>query len=148
MLNHKPVVIHTFFPTCWKPAEGLLEVRWKGAPVATKEGDVQVIRDGLTFKRYFTKEGVHPFDEIEWELRDAVIPNYKEGGNAFEQREVEFPVTWSQNATNIVSQKYFRGHLGTPQREWSVRHLVGRIVDSITNWGRKSIALVRTSPEA
>jgi ribonucleoside-diphosphate reductase alpha chain len=105
--------------------------------VATKEGDVQVIRDGLTFKRYFTKEGVHPFDEIEWELRDAVIPNYKEGGNAFEQREVEFPVTWSQNATNIVSQKYFRGHLGTPQREWSVRHLVGRIVDSITNWGRK-----------
>jgi ribonucleoside-diphosphate reductase alpha chain len=105
--------------------------------VATKEGDVQVIRDGLTFKRYFTKEGVHPFDEIEWELRDAVIPNYKEGGNAFEQREVEFPVTWSQNATNIVSQKYFRGHLGTPQREWSVRHLVGRIVDSITNWGKK-----------
>jgi ribonucleoside-diphosphate reductase alpha chain len=105
--------------------------------VATKEGDVQVIRDGLTFKRYFTKEGVHPFDEIGWELRDAVIPNYKEGGNAFEQREVEFPVTWSQNATNIVSQKYFRGHLGTPQREWSVRHLVGRIVDSITNWGRK-----------
>jgi len=105
--------------------------------VATKEGDVQVIRDGLTFKRYFTKEGVHPFDEIGWELRDAVIPNYKEGGNAFEQREVEFPVTWSQNATNIVSQKYFRGHLGTPQREWSVRHLVGRIVDSITNWGKK-----------
>ncbi len=105
--------------------------------MATKEGDVQVIRDGLTFKRYFTEEGVHPFDEIGWELRDAVIPNYKEGGNAFEQREVEFPVTWSQNATNIVSQKYFRGHLGTPQREWSVRHLVGRIVDSITNWGRK-----------
>ncbi len=105
--------------------------------MATKEGDVQVIRDGLTFKRYFTEEGVHPFEQIEWELRDAVIPNYKEGGNAFEQREVEFPVTWSQNATNIVSQKYFRGHLGTPQREWSVRHLVGRIVDSITNWGRK-----------
>ncbi|MEX2204210.1 MAG: vitamin B12-dependent ribonucleotide reductase [Actinomycetota bacterium] len=105
--------------------------------MATKEGDVQVIRDGLTFKRYFTKEGVHPFDEIGWELRDAVIPNYKEGGNAFEQREVDFPVTWSQNATNIVSQKYFRGHLGTPQREWSVRHLVGRIVDSITTWGKK-----------
>jgi ribonucleoside-diphosphate reductase alpha chain len=105
--------------------------------VATKEGDVQVIRDGLTFKRYFTKDDAHPFDEIEWELRDAVIPNFKDGGNAFEQREVEFPVTWSQNATNIVAQKYFRGPLGTPQRESSVRQLVGRVVDTITGWGRK-----------
>ena len=105
--------------------------------MATKEGDVQVIREGLTFKRYFTREGVHPFDEVEWETRDAVIPNYKEGGNAFEQRDVEFPVTWSQNATNIVAQKYFRGPLGTPQRESSVRQLVGRVVDTITGWGRK-----------
>jgi ribonucleoside-diphosphate reductase alpha chain len=105
--------------------------------VATKEGDVQVIRDGLTFKRFFTEEGVHPFDEIEWELRDAVIPNFKDGGNAFEQRDVEFPITWSQNATNIVAQKYFRGPLGTPQRESSVRQLVGRVVDTITGWGRK-----------
>ncbi|HEU4832640.1 MAG TPA: hypothetical protein VFU18_08035, partial [Actinomycetota bacterium] len=71
--------------------------------MATKEGDVRGIREGLTFKRYFTRDGVHPFDEIEWETRDAVIPNYKEGGNAFEQRDVEFPVTWSQNATNIVA---------------------------------------------
>ena len=71
----------------------------------------------LTFKRYFTTEGRHPFDDVEWEIRDAVIPNYKEGGNAFEQRDVEFPTTWSQNATNIVAQKYFRGTLGTPQRE-------------------------------
>jgi ribonucleoside-diphosphate reductase alpha chain len=105
--------------------------------VATKEGDVQVIRDGLTFKRFFTEEGVHPFDEIEWELRDAVIPNFKDGGNAFEQGDVEFPVAWSQNATNIVAQKYFRGPLGTPQRESSVRQLVGRVVDTITGWGRK-----------
>ena len=105
--------------------------------MATKEGDVQVIRDGLTFKRFFTREGTHPFDEIEWETRDAVIPNYKEGGNAFEQRDVEFPVSWSQNATNIVAQKYFRGPLGTPQRESSVRQLVGRVVDTITGWGRK-----------
>jgi ribonucleoside-diphosphate reductase alpha chain len=108
-----------------------------GVSVATKEGDVRVIREGLTFKRYFTQEGVHPFDEIEWEERDAVIPNYKEGGNAFEQRGVEFPVSWSQNATNIVAQKYFRGPLGTPQREWSVRQLVGRVVDTITGWGRR-----------
>ena len=105
--------------------------------MATKEGDVRGIREGLTFKRYFTSDGVHPFDEIEWETRDAVIPNFKEGGNAFEQRDVEFPVAWSQNATNIVAQKYFRGPLGTPQRESSVRQLVGRVVDTITGWGRR-----------
>jgi ribonucleoside-diphosphate reductase alpha chain len=104
--------------------------------MATREGDVEVIRDGLTFTRYFTTEGVHPFDEVEWETRDAVIPNYKEGGNAFEQRDVEFPASWSQNATNIVAQKYFRGTLGTPQRESSVRQLVSRVVDTITGWGR------------
>ena len=105
--------------------------------MATKEGDVEVIRRGLTFRRWFTKEGVHPFDEVEWEIRDAVIPNYKEGGNAFEQRDVEFPKSWSQNATNIVAQKYFRGPLGTPQRESSVRQLVGRVVDTIRRWGLK-----------
>jgi ribonucleoside-diphosphate reductase alpha chain len=103
--------------------------------VATREHDVRTT--GLTFKRYFTKDGVHPFDEIDWETRDAVIPNYKEGGNAFEQRDVEFPRTWSQNATNIVAQKYFRGPLGTPERESSVRQLIGRVVDTIAGWGRK-----------
>jgi ribonucleoside-diphosphate reductase alpha chain len=106
--------------------------------VATREGDVEVIREGLTFTRFFTTEGTHPFDQIEWETRDAVIPNYKEGGNAFEQRDVEFPRSWSQNATNIVAQKYFRGTLGTPQRETSVRQLVSRVVDTITGWGRKN----------
>jgi ribonucleoside-diphosphate reductase alpha chain len=106
--------------------------------VATREGDVEVIREGLTFKRFFTQEGTHPFDQVEWETRDAVIPNYKEGGNAFEQRDVEFPRSWSQNATNIVAQKYFRGTLGTAQRETSVRQLVARVVDTITGWGRKN----------
>ena len=106
--------------------------------MVTREGDVEVIREGLTFSRYFTSEGVHPFDQVEWEVRDAVIPNYKEGGNAFEQRDVEFPITWSQNSTNIVAQKYFRGTLGTPQRETSVRQLVGRVVDTITGWGTKN----------
>jgi ribonucleoside-diphosphate reductase alpha chain len=100
--------------------------------------DVQVINDGLTFRRHFSSEGTHPFDEIEWETRDAVIPNFKEGGNAFEQRNVEFPVSWSQNATNIVAQKYFRGHLGTPERESSVRQLVSRVVDTIRGWGEKN----------
>ncbi|MGZ6544188.1 MAG: vitamin B12-dependent ribonucleotide reductase [Actinomycetota bacterium] len=106
--------------------------------MATREDDVEVIRQGLTFKRYFTSESAHPFEEVEWETRDAVIPNYKEGGNAFEQRDVEFPASWSQNATNIVAQKYFRGTLGTPQRESSVRQLVSRVVDTITGWGRKN----------
>ncbi len=92
---------------------------------------------GLAVKRFYTKPGVHPYDEIEWDIRDAVIPNFKEGGNAFEQRKVEFPVTWSQNATNIVAQKYFRGPLGTPQRERSVRQLVDRVADTITSWGWK-----------
>jgi ribonucleoside-diphosphate reductase alpha chain len=105
--------------------------------VETREGDVEVVGRGLTFKRFFTKDGVHPFDEIEWEVRDAVIPNFKEGGNAFEQRDVEFPKSWSQNATNIVAQKYFRGHLGTPQRESSVRQLAGRVVDTIRRWGAR-----------
>jgi ribonucleoside-diphosphate reductase alpha chain len=100
--------------------------------------DVQVIKDGLSFRRHFSTEGTHPFDEVEWETRDAVIPNFKEGGNAFEQRNVEFPVSWSQNATNIVAQKYFRGHLGTPERESSVRQLVSRVVDTIRGWGEKN----------
>jgi ribonucleoside-diphosphate reductase alpha chain len=106
--------------------------------VATKHDDVEVIREGLTFKRAFTTEGRHPFDDVEWETRDAVIPNYKEGGNAFEQRDVEFPKDWSQNATNIVAQKYFRGTLGTPQRESSVRQLAGRVVDTIRGWGTRN----------
>ncbi len=92
----------------------------------------------MRFRRHFSTEGTHPFDEVEWETRDAVIPNFKEGGNAFEQRNVEFPVSWSQNATNIVAQKYFRGHLGTPERESSVRQLVSRVVDTIRGWGEKN----------
>src|SRR5205807_8312566 len=106
------------------------------ADLATKERDMTGGR-GLTSQRYFTRDGVHPFDEVEWEVRDAVIPNYKEGGNAFEQRGVEFPAEWSQNATNIVAQKYFRGPLGTPQRESSVRQLISRVVDTIRRWGVK-----------
>jgi ribonucleoside-diphosphate reductase alpha chain len=105
--------------------------------MATRERDVRSKPEGLTFKRHFTTEGVHPFDEVEWDVRDAVIPNFKEGGNAFEQRDVEFPASWSQNATNIVAQKYFRGPLGTPQRETSVRQMIGRVVDTITAWGTK-----------
>jgi ribonucleoside-diphosphate reductase alpha chain len=91
---------------------------------------------GLEFERFFTKDGVDPFDEIDWELRSALIANEK-GELVFEQRDVEFPKFWSQQATNIVVSKYFRGQIGTPQRERSVKQLVGRVVDTITMWARE-----------
>jgi len=94
-------------------------------------------RKGLQVRRLFTTEGVHPYDELTWERRDAVITNWRDGSTAFEQRDLEFPSTWSQNATNIVSQKYFRGPLGTPQREHSVRQMVDRVAGTVTNWGVK-----------
>src|ERR1700755_142060 len=93
---------------------------------------------GIGIRRHFTTAGVHPYDTVEWERRDARIQNYKDGTDAFFQPDVEFPVSWSQNATNIVAQKYFRGTLGTPQRETSVRQLVGRVVDTITGWGSEN----------
>ena len=90
---------------------------------------------GLEFARVFTREGVDPFDEVEWELRSAVIGNER-GEVVFEQRDVEFPKFWSQQATNIVVSKYFRGTIGTPDRERSVKQLIGRVVDTITGWAR------------
>ncbi|MFN2588707.1 MAG: vitamin B12-dependent ribonucleotide reductase [Actinomycetota bacterium] len=82
---------------------------------------------GLGIRRHFTTEGVHPYDEVEWELRDAVIQNYRTGEVAFEQKGIEFPKTWSQNATNIVAQKYFRGALDSPRREHSVKQMIDRV---------------------
>ncbi len=90
---------------------------------------------GLSIERRFSAAGVHPFDQIEWEIRDAVIGNPE--SPAFEQRGVEFPRSWSQNATNIVAQKYFRGQLGTPERESSVKQMIGRVAGTISNWGRE-----------
>jgi ribonucleoside-diphosphate reductase alpha chain len=90
---------------------------------------------GLTFPRFFTEADVDPFDEVEWDLRAAVIGNER-GEVVFEQRDVEIPKAWSQQATNIVVSKYFRGQIGTPDRERSVKQLVGRVVDTITEWGR------------
>ncbi len=91
---------------------------------------------GLRFERRFTRPGIHPYDEIEWEIRDAVIGNEK-GAVIFEQRGVETPKFWSQTATNVVVSKYFRGQLDTPGRETSVRQLIGRVVDTIAEWGRQ-----------
>ena len=96
---------------------------------------VPVNAPGLDYERFFTQEGLDPFDEVEWEVRSAVIGNEK-GNVVFEQRDVEIPKFWSQQATNIVVSKYFRGVIGTPERERSVKQLIGRVVDTITAWGR------------
>ena len=91
---------------------------------------------GLKISRYFTRAGIHPYDEIEWELRNASITNEK-GKVVFEQSNVEIPKSWSLMATQVVVSKYFRGPLSTPQREYSVRQMISRVVDTITGWGRK-----------
>src|SRR3712207_4585613 len=88
----------------------------------------------LSIRRRFTTPGQHPFDTVTWELRDARIGHGDKV--AFEQREVEFPATWSQNATNIVAQKYFRGQLDSPTRERSVKQMIGRVAGTIADWGR------------
>ncbi len=90
---------------------------------------------GLSIRRLFSERGIHPFDAVEWELRDARIGFGDRV--AFEQRGVEFPAAWSQNATNIVAQKYFRGQIGSPTRERSVRQMIGRVAGTIARWGRE-----------
>src|SRR6266568_4565548 len=107
-----------------------------GTEEATAEVVNTVVEEGarLGVKRFFTIPGRDPFDEIEWETRDAVIPG--RDGPAFDQKSVEFPKFWSQTATNIVAQKYFRGRMGSPERESSVKQMIGRVVDTIGGWGR------------
>ena len=90
---------------------------------------------GIGIRRHFTTDGVHPYDELTWERRDARITNFRDGTVAFEQLDVEFPTTWSLNATNIVAQKYFRGTPGTTERESSLRQVIDRVADTITQWG-------------
>jgi ribonucleoside-diphosphate reductase alpha chain len=104
-----------------------------GAPQSSV---AEVVRPGkaLTVERLFTEPGTHPFDAVEWELRDARIGHGDRV--AFEQQGVEFPKSWSQNATNIVAQKYFRGQLGSPERESSVKEMISRVAGTITGWGR------------
>src|SRR5918999_2014542 len=88
---------------------------------------------GLTFERRWTTPGVHPYDEVTWETRSATISN-ESGKTVFEQNDVEVPSFWSQLATNVVVSKYFRGHIGTPQREHSVKQLIDRVVNTICAW--------------
>jgi ribonucleoside-diphosphate reductase alpha chain len=92
---------------------------------------------GLTLRRIYTRDGVHPYEDITWERRDVVMTNWRDGSVNFEQHGVEFPDFWSVNAANIVTTKYFRGAVGTPQREWSLKQLVDRVVDTYTAAGRE-----------
>ena len=110
----------------------------------TTEEVVNTVRDEgsrLGVRRYFTIPGRDPFDEIEWETRDAFIPG--RNGPAFEQNGVEFPKFWSQTATNIVAQKYFRGRLSSPEREASVKQMIGRVVDTDRRVGPRGRLLRR-----
>jgi ribonucleoside-diphosphate reductase alpha chain len=95
-------------------------------------------RKGLTIQRIHTRDGVHPYDDVTWERRDVVMTNWRDGSINFEQRGVEFPEFWSVNAANIVTTKYFRGAVGTPQREWSLKQLVDRVVDVYVAGGLKN----------
>src|SRR5262245_58920623 len=106
----------------------------RGAEVGVSQNAPTETRRGLTLRRHFVPAGVNPYDEVEWDVRSAIIQG--EGGETvFEQRDVEVPRPWSQLATNVVVSKYFRGPLGTPQRERSVRQLIGRVVSTIGEWG-------------
>ena len=93
-------------------------------------------QSGLAIKRHFSREGVHPYDEVEWETRDALIGNPE--SPAFVQRDIEFPLSWSQNATNIVAQKYFRGGLDSPDRERSVKQMISRVAGTIAAKGNEA----------
>jgi ribonucleoside-diphosphate reductase alpha chain len=99
------------------------------APAITAAGD------GVSVGRRFTEAGVSPFDAVEWEIRDALIGDPE--SPAFKQERVEFPKSWSQNATNIVAQKYFRGRMDSPERESSVKQMIGRVAGTIAEWGRE-----------
>ena len=105
-----------------------------GAKVPGEAGKKKAKRK-LTVPRVFTTEGVHPYDEVNWEQRDVVMTNWRDGTVNFEQRGVEFPDFWSINATNIVTSKYFRGAVGSPQRERGLRQLIDRVVKTYVKAG-------------
>jgi ribonucleoside-diphosphate reductase alpha chain len=106
-----------------------------GRSGAARGGKAPGGKGGLTIERAFTTQGVHPYDEVTWERRDVVQQNWKTGEVVFEQRGVEFPESWSMNATTIVTSKYFRGAVGTDQREWSLKQLIDRVVQTYRRSG-------------
>ncbi len=108
-----------------------------GSKADKKPSLSQGSRGGLNMERIYTAPGVHPYDEVTWERRDVVQTNWKTGETVFEQRGVEFPDFWSVNASTIVTTKYFRGAVGTEQREWSLKQLVDRVVLTYTAAGKE-----------
>ncbi|RSM78377.1 vitamin B12-dependent ribonucleotide reductase [Amycolatopsis sp. WAC 01375] len=108
-----------------------------GNPATARTSGKKKQAGGLTVRRVFTTEGVHPYDQVTWENRDVVMTNWRDGTVNFEQRGVEFPGFWSVNATNIVTSKYFRGAVGSAQREQSLKQLIDRVVHSYVNAGRE-----------
>src|SRR6058998_117427 len=110
------------------------EIETQAPATAPAENTVVDETASLAVRRYFTIPGRDPFDEIDWEIRDAFIPGKEKP--VFDQKDVEFPKFWSQTATNIVAQKYFRGRMTSPERERSVKQMIGRVVDTIAGWGR------------
>src|SRR6266516_52624 len=110
------------------------QIQTADTPVEKLENSVADEKASVAVRRFFTIPGRDPFEEIEWEVRDAFIPGKDK--HACDQKAVEFPKFWSQTATNIVAQKYFRGRLGAPERESSVKQMIGRVVDTIGGWGR------------
>src|SRR5690242_11453224 len=111
-----------------------LRARSSSGPKTPKKKETKT--GGVNIDRWFTKPGVDVYDTCEWETRSAVITNER-GEIVFEQKDVEMPRFWSQMATNVVVSKYFRGHIGTPERESSVRQLISRVADTMADWGRK-----------
>jgi ribonucleoside-diphosphate reductase alpha chain len=123
-------------PTPLRKAERVEETGTEGrARKAAGEAATEAEGGGVEFRRHLTAPGVDPFDAVEWERRDAHITNER-GESVFRQDDVEIPQAWSQTATNVVVSKYFRGQLDTPQRETSVRQMIGRVADTMTGWGR------------
>src|SRR6202521_3910362 len=118
------------------PPSGRRSGRRNGTAQARVSAKVEVEAGGIHVERRFTHEGVHPFDEVTWETRTAAIGNEK-GETVFEQKDCEIPTFWSQMATNVVVSKYFRGKLGTPGRENSVKQMISRVADTIGKWGRE-----------
>ncbi|PRW65037.1 vitamin B12-dependent ribonucleotide reductase [Actinopolyspora mortivallis] len=106
-----------------------------GSPASAGESEAGARTEGIRVERVYTTEGVHPYDEVNWERRDVVMTNWRDGSVNFEQRDVEFPDFWSVNAVNIVTSKYFRGALGTPERENSLRQLIDRVVRTYVRSG-------------
>ena len=136
----EPVVTHAVTIPVDNDSVGASFARVKTAPSEELSTSASRYRlnnaPGLTIQRRFTRPGEDVYSTVEWEIRDAVISNER-GEKVFEQKSCEIPKSWTQLATNVVVSKYFRGHLGTPERERSVRQLIGRVADTISDWGRK-----------